>query len=409
MPQFTPHRTPSPDAVRRSLRLIGLALTLNAALLLLASLLTGQWLIDGAGRLADSDFVDVWAAGKLALQGEPTAAYDYAIHREAEVAALGHDFSGNYGWHYPPTFLLAAAALAVLPYLPASLLWLAVTLPAYLAAVRAIIGERLGILLGCAFPAAAYNMLVGQNGFLTAALIGFMLTNLAVRPVVAGVCLGLLTYKPQFGILFPLVLALDGRWRVIAAATATAVAMAAASVAAFGLASWYAFVVWLPVTSEIILGDGRAGLNKQQSLFGVVRWLGGSMSAAWVAQAMLIAACTAGLAMLMRDRRVPGEVKSAALAMGALLATPYLYIYDFPVLMIPLAFLLRLGLQDGFLPYELAAMVAACGLVAIFPIAAMPTGFAAALIVAAIILRRVAMELRPDAVAGLASPPLRRA
>jgi hypothetical protein len=393
--------------MRRSLRLIGAALTLNGVMLLLASLFTGQWLIDSAGRLADSDFVDVWAAGKLALQGQPALAYDWAVHREAEVAALGHDFTGNYGWHYPPTFLFVAAALAALPYLPASLLWLAVTLPAYLAAVRAIIGERLGILLGCAFPGVAWNMLVGQNGFVTAALIGFMLTNLAARPVVAGVCLGLLTYKPQFGILFPLVFALDRRWRVIAAATATAVAMAVASVAAFGLASWYAFFAWLPVTSETILGDGRAGLNKQQSLFGAVRWLGGSMTSAWIAQGMLIAACTAGLAMLLRDRRVPDEVKSAALAMGALLATPYLYIYDFPVLMIPLAFLLRLGLQDGFLPYELAAMVAACGLVAIFPIAAMPTGFAAAVVVAAIILRRVAVELWPGAVEGLAV--LRRA
>jgi arabinofuranan 3-O-arabinosyltransferase len=94
-----------PDATRRSLRLIGVALSLNTVLFLLVSLATGQWLLDKVGRLADSDFVDVWAAGRLALDGQAAAAWDWAIHRDAEVAALGHDFPGNYGWHYPPSYL----------------------------------------------------------------------------------------------------------------------------------------------------------------------------------------------------------------------------------------------------------------------------------------------------------------
>ena len=314
------------------------------------SLATGQWLLDKGGRLADSDFVDVWAAGRLALDGQAAAAWDWAIHREAEVAALGHDFPGNYGWHYPPPYLFVAAALATLPYLVALLGWLAVTLPLYVAAVRAIMGERLGILIACAFPAVMWNMLVGQNGFLTAALIGLMLLTLDTRPIAAGVLLGLLTYKPQFGILFPIVLAANGQWRVIAAASVTTAALVAASAAVFGVAAWSAFFTWLPATSEIILGDGRAGLNKLQSLFGVLRWLGFSTTAAFIAQGLLIASCAVALVMITRDRRSPSEVKAAALATGALLATPYLYMYDFPVLMIPLAFLLRLGLRRDSLP-----------------------------------------------------------
>jgi arabinofuranan 3-O-arabinosyltransferase len=73
---------------------------------------------------------------------------------------------------------------------------------------------------------------------------------------------------------------------------------------------------------------------------------------------------------------------------GALLATPYLYIYDFVVLAIPLAFLLRLGLRDGFLPGELSAVVTASVLILVFPLIVVPMGFAAALIVAAMIARR---------------------
>jgi arabinofuranan 3-O-arabinosyltransferase len=373
-----------PSAIRRSLRTIGYALTLNCLLYLGASQLMGDWLIDRSGRIVDNDFVNVWAAGELALQGRPAAAYDWSIHREIEVAVLGHDFKGYYGWHYPPTFLFVAAGLAVLPYLMAELLWIGVTLPAYLRTVGAIMGERLGIWLGCAFPAAMWNISVGQNGFFTAALIGGVLTNISRRPILAGVLLGLLTYKPQFGILFPAVLALDGRWRVLAAATVTATALAAGSLIAFGADSWSEFFAWLPRTGAAILDDGRAGINKLQSLFGVVRWLGGSVTSAWIAQGLLIAACLTSLVLLVRCRSIPEEIKSAAVAVGALLATPYLYIYDFPVLMIPIAFLLRLGLREGFAVYELPAMAAACVLVLVFPVFPAPTGFAAAIIVAAL-------------------------
>jgi arabinofuranan 3-O-arabinosyltransferase len=115
-------------------------------------------------------------------------------------------------------------------------------------------------------------------------------------------------------------------------------------------------------------------------------------------------ACAVALVMLTRDRRVPNEVKSAALATGALAATPYLYIYDFPVLMIALAFLLRLGLREGFLSGELPAMAAACGLVLIFPVVPVPTGFAAAVIVAAIIGRRVVAARGVRSLAVVAAP-----
>ncbi len=41
-----------------------------------------------------------------------------------------------YGWHYPPFFLFAAAALALMPYGLALAVWQAVTLGLYLLAIR---------------------------------------------------------------------------------------------------------------------------------------------------------------------------------------------------------------------------------------------------------------------------------
>jgi hypothetical protein len=376
-----------PDTARHVLELAGFGLTLAYVLLLAGSAIQGYWLIDAAGRAIANDFVNVWAAGKLVLAGQPAAAYDWTFHREVEVAALGHDFDGYYGWHYPPPFLFVATVLAALPYLAALLLWIAVTLPAYVVTVRAIMGERLGLLLACGFPGVVWNAAVGQNGFVTAALVGAVLVQMERRPVVAGMCLGLLTYKPQFGILFPFVLAVEGRWRVIAAAAMSAAAVGAASLLAFGTEAWHAFAAWMPVTSEAVFADGRAGLNKLQSLLGVVRWLGADITTAWIAQGVLMAGSAVAVAALWRCP-IPYEIKAAALAVGALLATPYLYIYDFPVLAVPIAFVLRIGLREGFLGYELSGVAAASGLVLAFPFVAVPTGFVAAVIVAALVTRR---------------------
>jgi arabinofuranan 3-O-arabinosyltransferase len=379
------------DATRHALELIGFALTLAYVLLLAGSAVQRYWLIDGAGEPIANDFVNVWAAGKLALEGQPAAAYDWTIHREVEVAAVGHDFEGYYGWPYPPTHLFVAAALSTLPYLTALLFWSAATLPLYVATVRSIIGERLGVLLACAFPGVIWNISANQNGFLTAALVGCFLMQMDRRPAVAGILLGLLTYKPQFGILFPVVLLIDGRWRIIAAATATAGVLAAASLWAFGWESWHAFFAWMPVTSTAVLTEGRAGLNKLQSLFGVVRWLGAGTTTAWTAQGALFICAAIAVIKLWR-RGTSDEIKAAALAIAVMMATPYIYIYDFPLLAIPLAFLLRLGFRQGFLPYELFAMAAASGLVLVFPFVAMPTGFVAMIIVAVMIARRAASE-----------------
>jgi glycosyl transferase family 87 len=376
---------------RHALEFVGLALVAAYAVLLASWAAEGYWLIDSAGRAIANDFVNVWAAGKLALEGHAAAAYDWTIHREVEVAAVAHEFVGYYGWPYPPTYLFVAAALATMPYITAAPIWLAVSLPAYMATVRAIIGDRLGLILACAFPGILWNITAGQNGFLTAALIGAFLVQIERRPIVAGIFLGLLTYKPHFGLVFPIFLAIDGRWRVIAAAAATTVALGAVSTLAFGVESWRAFFEWMPITGTAVFADGRAGLNKLQSLFGVVRWLGGSMTMAWIAQGLLIAGATLALVLLWR-RNIHHEIKSAALAIGAMLATPYLYIYDFPVLAIPLAFLLRLALREGFLAYELFAIAAVCGLILAFPLVVMPVGFVAVVIVAAMIARRASAE-----------------
>lgn len=364
--------------------LIAFALAVAHAVFLASFWVDGLW-ADKTG--APSDFVAVWAAGKLASAGHPAAVYDWGAHKLVEQTAVGHPFAGYFGFHYPPTFLLVAAALSMLSYATAYTVWALGTFPAYLIAIRAIVGDRIGYLLAAAFPAVLANFTIGQNGFVTAGLIGGTLVLMRQRPIMAGVLLGLLTFKPHLGLLFPIALIAGRQWRVLVTATIVALAMAGASWLAFGADTWQAFVGNIGHTSQAFLSEGSADWRKLQTIFGLTRSLGGSEPLAWSLQAMVTLAAATAVAALWRST-VQYEVKAAALGTGLMLATPYLYTYDLVALAVPLAFLFRLGLTRGFLPQELIGIGLACLLVLIFPFVDAPTGFAALLVVAALIARR---------------------
>jgi hypothetical protein len=345
------------------------------------------WIYDPNGLGIPTDFVNVWSAGHFVLDGHPALAYDWDIQKQIQIAVLGQSYQGNFAWHYPPPFLFVAALLAHFPYAVAFIGWAGISLLPYLAVMRAIVGRNFGLVLAVAFPVVLTNALVGQNGFLTAALIGATLYLMPMRPVLSGICLGLLSYKPQYGLLFPLVLIAASQWTVFVTAGIVAAMMAFASWLAFGTESWQAFFHWMPMFSQAFLTEGRAPWGKMQSIFALVRYLGGTEQLAWVFQWIMSGAVAVLLALMWRSR-VSYPLKAAALATGTLLVTPYLFLYDVMVLAIAVAFVVRIGLNRGFLRYELPALGLVASLLMLFPLAAAPTGFIATLIVAGLIVRR---------------------
>ncbi|MDE2373447.1 MAG: DUF2029 domain-containing protein, partial [Hyphomicrobiales bacterium] len=156
----------------------------------------------------------------------------------------------------------------------------------------------------------------------------------------------------------------------------------------------HAFVAHIGESSQTILVEGKAGWSKLQTVFGLVRTFGGGETPALTVQAAIAVAAASAVAALWRSR-APYEIKAAALATGSLLATPYLYTYDLLILAVPLAYLLRLGRTEGFLPHELPVIGVASLLILSFivPAVNVPVGFIAILLVAALIARR-ALALR---------------
>lgn len=334
---------------------------------------TAHGLVDFKGRPLGTDFSSFYAAGTLALDGRPEAVYDPGQHFTREQALFGQD-TQFYSFLYPPFFLIVAAALALLPYGTALALWQATTLLIYLGTIRGIViaawprrrdrdasDQRtdrpigMALLLAAAFPAVFVNLGHGQNGFLTAALLGGALLVLERRPILAGILLGLLAYKPQFGLMIPLALVAAGHWRAVAAAAATVVLLGLATLLAFGLPVWDAFLASTKFSRTILLEAGDVGWFKLQSAFAWIRMWGGSIDLAYAVQAAVTSAVGIALAWLWRTA-ASYPLKAAALCIAAILATPFGLDYDMMVLAPAIAFLAADGFARGFGPWDKSAL-----------------------------------------------------
>jgi arabinofuranan 3-O-arabinosyltransferase len=305
------------------------------------------WIIDAGGNPIATDFIALWTTGQSALHGDAASSYDPHLRHAAQVIVVRHNFKGYFDWAYPPSFFFIVAALARLSYAASFLTWITLTFAYYGTTLGVIAKSRAAPVLAFAAPWTLANLLVGQNGLLTAALIGSVLLSLERRPLVSAVALAFLAYKPQFGLLFPLALAAGGYWRAFAWACVAIVVTFALSGVVFGFDIFSAFLNELPQSARALLAEGGVGWNKLQSVYGIMRWLGGADTSAWIAHAA-VAICSAVAIVILWRSRADFALKAAGLCAGTLLATPYVFAYDFATLGIAYAFLHRARVFDGF-------------------------------------------------------------
>ena len=312
--------------------------------------------VDRAGKPLGTDFLSFWTASQIALGGRPAAVYDVAVHHAAQTALFPRD-AGYVAFFYPPPFLLLCLPLAALPYFWSLAAWLAATGFACWRVLRAWLGRDYGTLPILAFPAMLSNLGHGQNAFLSTALFGGGALLLNARPFVAGLCLGALVYKPHLGIVIPVALIAARRWRTVLGAAVSAAGLCLASLAAFGLDAWKAFLAASPL-ARAALERNMVGDEKMQSVFAAVRLLHGGLTLAWGLQIVAALGVCAALVLLQR-RAFRSPAEGPAMIAAALLASPFLLDYDLVLLGVPLAFAAREGLREGFRPWEKTILFAA--------------------------------------------------
>lgn len=292
---------------------------------------------DGISLIANKppswDFTNLWYAGRLAGDGQLDALFDVERYR-AGLRALFAPTIDDSEWSYPPTMLLFGVALGQLPLALAHAVWMLGTLALLAVVMRRAGLSATGCALLCISPGVLNNLAFGQNGALTAALLLGGLAAAPSHPVRAGLAFGLLTVKPQFGLVVPVALAAGRHWRAIAWSAAAAALLVALSLVAFGPEAWRGFAgVTQPLMRSILEAPWGAGYHANATtLFMGARRLGVGVGAAYALQA---AAGVAAAAIVWRLWRRPARdplLRATTTGLLALLATPYSFSYDLVLL-----------------------------------------------------------------------------
>lgn len=297
---------------------------------------SGTGLLDRGGRPIGADFVTFYSASRLALDGRAAEVWGVEPITTVERAVIGAQIP-SYVFHYPPTFVVAITPLACLPYLLALAVWWAVGTFAFLWAVRRMAPFPAAVGLALAFPGFFQNIVQGQNGALTAALLGGGLALLGRSPILAGVLLGALTYKPHFAPLVAVALVFGRHGRAAAAALLTATAMVVVSVLVFGLAPWSAFLDNVPFALRVFEAHG-VPWYRMPTVAASALSLRVPLA---VAQALQTASTLGSIALVawVWGRGANEVSRAVVLASASLLATPFAFDYDLAVLAVPIAFL----------------------------------------------------------------------
>src|SRR6266849_5032007 len=221
-------------------------------------------------------------------------------------------------------------------------------------------------------------------------------------PVGGAVLLGLLTYKPQLGLLVPVALVTAGLWRTLTVAVVTAILLVVVTSLLFGGAIWPSWAAYLPAFSRQFAAESSQILHLMPTILVALLQLGVAPAMAQLAQWTATAAAVAIVWTLFRSG--PRQLAAAGLLVATFLATPYTFVYDMPILATAVIWVIaeRQGAGDalgtGEVLVMIFAMIAPITLVAgtsNFPL----TTLALVLLLGAIVRR--CRRLRPPAAAAL--------
>lgn len=321
-------------------------LTLHIAMA--AVLLTGlavswmgrQGVMGPAGVPLAADLLKHHTAGRMVTEGRSGELYSGGhlgrrVHeactgKEAEASAGGYDFV------YPPLVAAVASWAAGLPYLAWALGFQGLLV--LLHGVTWVLLVRAGLKPDlCAWaawwglPVFHYNLIIGQNGGLSLAIMaGSVLLLARGWPWAAGLVAACVAYKPQLAPLLVVFMVLAGQWRW---AAGMAVGSAVWGLFSLALMGWDAHAAWLDALRRMSSGQHQVFLDLNPSVPG---FLG-----AWGGRVLQGGASLAGLVVLAwnarswRKRPDPGRILVAGLA-GLAVWSPYMMYYDM-LLAAPLA------------------------------------------------------------------------
>lgn len=299
------------------------------------------------------DYRVFWAAAKLALQGEPLAAFDTA--RLGEIHKV--DPEAFMPWLYPPGYLVFLMPFGTLSFSTGFLVFTLLSILLMGLATRSFSAGVVPVWLALTLaPAYVPTLIIGQNNLIW--LAGFLAALAALRDgrwVLAGICIGCLTLKPQLGLLLPVALLAAGLWRTILVAALTAAVLALIPTLMFGVEYWTLLADRLAEMGESLIFSLH-GLFLMVGPLYLMNLLGLAPETALRLQWGIVALAAVCVALLWRSNRIGFDAKAAGLMLAMLLSAPYLWYYE-AAMMAPIGlFMTRAGIL-GRTPPQLALLL----------------------------------------------------
>lgn len=294
-------------------------------------------LSDREGQLKGADFLHFYVLGNIARMHDGSMLYDAGRQTELaknlihqvpndtylpvygpQVSLLFSPFAGmSYGWATAAWMLVSALIFGVC-------CWLVLRTCPRLRNYKSIV-----FVLALAFPGFFFLVSSGQNS--AVALIAFTAAFFSFRaqqPFLAGLAIGLLMYKPQFGIMAAILFLFTFEWRVVAGALITGAGQLMA-------ATWY---YGQPVLEAYFRTLKHADQNASAPLFRMhglrTFW---QMLLPWhgIGSLLYVATALAVIVITIRSWRSKAalEDRYAIFLLGSALIDPHLTDYDLVMLM----------------------------------------------------------------------------
>lgn len=307
---------------------IVLFVLLSITLILSVAALSTHHLIAYSHIVTNRDFANYWLASKLWLDGNVLDLFrGQDIYFRHALDTYGEDFTWH-NWSYPPHFVFFILPLALVP-LPVSIVAFELASLAVFLHAASLASGRLNLLATALLvPFVLCNTIFAQNGFLTGALMLYGLSLRSRNPILAGVMFGLLTIKPQLGILLPFLLLAERRWTVIISAAITAIIFTALSAALFGIEAWKGYIEHnIPYQTHVMRELGGTFVEMMPSLYGALRTYGLTADPAMTAHAF-VAVPSALLFVWTLTAFRRSEARAFSLVIATFMITPYSLTYD---------------------------------------------------------------------------------
>ena len=329
--------------------------------------------MDRVGNVKFQDFVQFYVGGMLVRSGQISFLYDWRT-----ALAMMHEIAPQWKFGLPMVYGPQVEALFVplsrFSFLTAAAIWVAISVGTYLACCYLLwrtcpaLSQNSSLFwpLVLAYPAFFHYVIRGQISPLmlvcfTAAWFAFR----AGRPLLAGLALGCLAFKPQFLVAIPIVFLLARAWKPLLGTVVGAAAQLALTWAWCGTEVMRQYVSTLVNLSRLVAATettkAHAQMHSLRSFF--------SLLVPWPNVALGFTLISAATIMVLAARTwrsdLPLPVRFSALILAAVLVNPHLFVYDLLVL-VPALILLAEWILNERTPEPRVQDVLACCLYGVY-------------------------------------------